>query len=225
MGRNYRFLLYGSRSQLPGLLNSLAAMADPPAAAQLELKFADSTLSFAVDPSQDKNPASLDLSQPSCNLELLSWFSFEHSLPDQADAFIREHWAPDNQEHLAAGRFRFWISVEITLSANAYEVALSSPTSSGSMIFSFSPNVRNAFLQLLEKHQVWFGLFDSEQAVYKVLPRRPEAGDSEWGVLQLSFEEEDLILQSDKKLDACIQMLQRKIQAMPEGHDYLLPRL
>lgn len=224
MGRNYRFLIYGSRSHLPGLLQTLAQWAEPPHAKAIDIHFENTQLTFQSDANADKNPDTLALTQPEDNLKLLTWLQFEfQQLPDAAEDFIRNHWAEDNQQHVSQGRFRFGVEIEITVSEHAYELALSSPTSSGSAIFSFSPNVRNRFLSLLEQHQAWFGLFDSEQDTYKVLPLSVDDIETTWDHIQLSFEEEDLILYSDRsgQLDLCVKMLAGKIQGLKNAGMYL----
>lgn len=223
MGRNYRFLLYGARPELAGLLAELAQLADPPQAKVVDLTLDSQTQALSVDAAADKNPSSLSL-ETQASTQLLTWLRFALASPsDPAAQIIREHWADDNAEHLPKGQFRFSAGIEITLSESHYELAISSPTSSGSMIFSFSPSVREPIRAWLDRHGVHFALFDSEQAAYKLLPRAKGATDTDWGSLELSFEEEDLILYSDRagKLDACIAMLKAKILALPDSDHYL----
>ncbi|PKL75916.1 MAG: hypothetical protein CVV27_12900 [Candidatus Melainabacteria bacterium HGW-Melainabacteria-1] len=221
MGRNYSFLLFGRREYLPQLLRAVAAMAAPPQAEERLLLLDGQQIAVTVDATADKNPAQLQLDTGS-SVQLTTWLNFELSGPtDPAERFIREHWADFNQELLAAGRFRFSLWIEITLSETRYELGLISPLSSGSMIFSFSPGLQ-ATVQSLLTCGAAFGLFDSEQDTFKLIPFQP-APLAQWHNLHLSFQEEDLILHSDRSgsLDPCIAMLKQKIQALPDSARFL----
>lgn len=223
MGRNYRFLFYGARPELAALLRELATMADPPRSKDVTLRLDDGeSLTLRVDADSDKNEPSLDLQTLGTSLQLQTWLTFSVSDPkDAALEFVRSHWEPDNRT-MPQGQVRFGVNLEITLSGRFYELALSSWTSSVSGIFSFSPAVRERVRTLLV--HAWFGLFDSEQAAYKLLPRE-QADTGEWGSLQLSFEEEDMILYSDRagNLSACVNMLQKKIDALPDKDRFKAP--
>ncbi|HEY9843428.1 MAG: hypothetical protein ACAI44_23510 [Candidatus Sericytochromatia bacterium] len=226
MGRNYSFLLYGTRAGLADLLKALAALADPPVPQQVLLDFGNGqTLKLAADAEADKTPRRLDLSLPKADYQLVTWLEVEMGQPDPAEELIHEHWAEANQELLPQRKFRFAVGLEITVSERFYELSLCSPTSSGSAIFSFSPNLRHSIQKLLRDSGAWFGLFDSEQDIFKVLPRQLQMSEADWGRLHLSFEEEDLILYSDQgdNLDTCVEMLQNKIKALPESENFLGP--
>lgn len=206
------------------LLKALAELANPPQAKPVALDFGDGQIvSLAVDAQADKNGRRLFLNEPKSDLKLVTWLEIEMAIrPDPAEKFIEEHWAEDNQELLPQGRFRHSVWLEITLSEKYYEVSLSSPTSSGSAIFAFSSNLGNTIIRLMRESGGSFGIFDSEQDTFKVMPNH---ADLPWGTLTLSFEEEDLILYSDRegKLDACVEMLTQKISQLPEAAAYLAP--
>lgn len=222
MGRNYSFLLYGARASLEGLLKALAELADPPQSRPVALDFGDGqVVSLPVDATADKNGRRLLLTGPKADLQLMTWLEIEMGTrPDPAEKFIQEHWAEDNLDHLPRGKFRHSVWIEINLSEKYYELSLSSPTSSGSAIFAFSPNLSNTIIRLMRESGGSFGIFDSEQDTFKVMPHSPEPA---WGSLALSFEEEDLILYSDRNLDGCVEMLLGKIKALPNA-DIFLPR-
>lgn len=220
MGRNYSFLLYGARASLAGLLKALAELADPPKSRPVALDLGDGHIvSMPVDDSADKNGRSLLLTGPKADLQLMTWLEIGMGTrPDPAEKFIQEHWAEDNLAHLPLGKFRHSVWIEINLSEKYYELSLSSPTSSGSAIFAFSPNLSNTIIRLMRESGGSFGIFDSEQDTFKVMPHSPEPA---WGSLALSFEEEDLILYSDRNLDACVDMLLGKIKALPNAEIFL----
>lgn len=220
MGRNYSFLLYGTRATLAELLKAIAELAAPPQSRPLALDFGDGTIvSIPVDASADKNGRRVFLNAEAGDYQLMTWLGIEMTLrPDPAEKFIEEHWAEDNRDWLPQGRFRHSVWIEINLSEQYYEVSLSSPTSSGSAIFAFSPNLGNTVIRLMRDSGGLFGIFDSEQDTFKVMPHDTT---TPWGSLPLSFEEEDLILYSDRNLDGCVKMLQDKIQALPDAAAYL----